>query len=86
MITQLTLEEVTDRLLSLEERVALLSTKLKPSEKSLTDHSFEYVILVNGQEVWSGLELEEQYLEICKRYPKADVMISWRLLPSLTLI
>ena len=86
MIAQLTLEEVTNRLLTLEERVAFLSTRLPLPEKTSDDQLFEYVILVNGQEVWSGQELENPYLDICRRYPQADVMISWRLHPSVTLV
>lgn len=86
MISQLTLEEVTNRLLSLEERVALLSTRLPAPEKTLGDHLYEYIILVNGQEIWAGHELKDAYLDIRHRYPKADVAISWRLHPSVTLV
>lgn len=86
MIAQLTLEEVTHRLLSLEERVALLSTRLPSMEKSTEEYAFEYVILVNGKEIWSGQELEGSYQDIRDHYPNADVMISWRLQPSVTLV
>ncbi|MBP7997622.1 MAG: hypothetical protein KA314_01700 [Chloroflexi bacterium] len=86
MIAQLSLEEVTHRLLSLEERVALLSTRLPVPEKISEEHTIEYVIFVNGKETWSGQELEGSYLDIRDRYPNADVMISWRLQPSVTLV
>ena len=86
MMNQLTLEEATNRLLSLEQRVALLSTQVPATETTPGNHLFEYVISVNGQEMWSGQELEKPYQDIRLRYPKADIMINWRLHPSVTLV
>jgi hypothetical protein len=39
---------------------------------------FEYVIKVNGKEVWKGLNPTKAYFEIKKKYPKKEVSIAWR--------
>jgi hypothetical protein len=40
--------------------------------------SFEYVIKVDGKEVWRGLNPTKVYFEIKKKYPKREVSIAWR--------
>jgi hypothetical protein len=40
--------------------------------------TFEYVIKVNGKEVWRGLNPTKAYFEIKKKYPKREVSIAWR--------
>lgn len=40
---------------------------------------FEYIIKVDGQEVWRGLNVKKKYLEIVRANPTRRVSISWRL-------
>ncbi len=39
---------------------------------------FEYVIKVDGKEVWRGLNPTKAYDEISAKYPKSRVAIAWR--------
>ncbi|MDI6807020.1 MAG: hypothetical protein QMD14_04395 [Candidatus Aenigmarchaeota archaeon] len=39
---------------------------------------FEYVIKVEGKEVWKGLNPTKVYDQIVKKYPKKKVSIAWR--------
>ncbi len=39
---------------------------------------FEYVIKVDGKEVWKGLNPTKAYDEISAKYPKSRVAIAWR--------
>jgi hypothetical protein len=42
------------------------------------EKKFEYVIKVDGKEVWKGLNPKEKYFEIKEKYPKKEVTIAWR--------
>ncbi|MFQ6102621.1 MAG: hypothetical protein ACE5OS_15525 [Anaerolineae bacterium] len=46
---------------------------------------FEYIIKVDNQEVWRGLNVKKKYIEIVQANPTKRVSISWRL-PEATLI
>jgi len=46
---------------------------------------FEYIIKVDGQEVWRGLDVKKKYIEIVQANPTRRVSISWRL-PKAVLI
>ena len=46
---------------------------------------FEYIIKVDGQEVWRGLSVKKKYLEIVQANPTRRVSVSWRL-PEAVLI
>jgi hypothetical protein len=46
---------------------------------------FEYIIKVDGQEVWRGLNVKKEYIEIIQANPTRRVSISWRL-PKAVLI
>jgi len=39
---------------------------------------FEYVVKVNGREVWKGLNPTQKYFEIKRQNPKKEVSIAWR--------
>lgn len=38
----------------------------------------EYLIRVDGEEVWSGLDLPTKYLEILDKHPADHISIGWR--------
>lgn len=42
------------------------------------EQKFEYVIKVNGKEVWKGLNPTKAYDVIIKKYPHRKVAIAWR--------
>ncbi|HEY67552.1 MAG: hypothetical protein DRI79_11540 [Chloroflexi bacterium] len=54
-------------------------------EKAEKKPDFEYIIKVDGQEVWRGLNVKNKYLEIARANPTRRVSISWRL-PKAVLI
>ena len=39
---------------------------------------FEYVVKVDGKDVWKGLNPTNAYLKIKKENPKKEVAIAWR--------
>ena len=39
---------------------------------------FEYVIKVDGEDVWHGLNPKEKYWEIKEQNPNKEVAIAWR--------
>ena len=39
---------------------------------------YEYVIMVDGKEVWRGLNPKEKYWEIKEKHPGKEVGISWQ--------
>ena len=41
------------------------------------EKKFEYVIKVNGEEVWRGMNPKEKYWEIKKRNLGKEVSLSW---------
>ncbi|GEM_PF-1064539 len=57
------------RLQSLEAKVKQLSQPLP---------QFEYVLRVNGQEVWAGTDLTTHYPKMIQQYPQSTVSIGWR--------
>lgn len=77
MATELTLTEIATRLETLEEKVRELGTQLNPKGAAVPS-DFEYVILVDDQEVWSGQDLYTHLVEIHQRYPVEQITISWR--------
>ena len=38
---------------------------------------FEYAILVDGKEVWRGLNPKKKFDELLKRYPEKKIGIAW---------
>jgi len=40
---------------------------------------FEYIIKVDDQEVWRGLNVKKKYIEVVRANPTRRVAISWRL-------
>lgn len=41
------------------------------------EKKFEFVIKVNGKEVWRGMNPKEKYWEIKKANPNKEVSLSW---------
>ncbi|MEA2075225.1 MAG: hypothetical protein U9O85_05780 [Euryarchaeota archaeon] len=39
---------------------------------------FEYVIKIDGEDVWHGLNPKEKYWEIKRQNPDKEVAIAWR--------
>ncbi len=42
---------------------------------------FEFFIEADGEEIWSGLDLQTHYPEIMEQYPDKYLVINWRSLP-----
>ncbi|MBA7703227.1 hypothetical protein ES703_112009 [subsurface metagenome] len=49
------------------------------NEKAREKPDFEYIIKVDNQEVWRGLNVKKKYIEIVQANPTKRVSISWRL-------
>ena len=77
MANEVTLTEIATRLEILEEKVREMGTQSKPNG-STVQSDFEYVISVDGREVWSGLDLYTHFLEIHQLYPVEQISIGWR--------
>jgi hypothetical protein len=78
MIQEMNLSQVIDRLEALENEVKSMKVNL-PSQPE--QYHFEFIISVDGQEVWSGLNLQEQCAEIFRKQPDAQIAIDWRSSP-----
>ena len=78
MIQEKTLSQVIDRLEALEDEVKAMKAKL-PSQPE--EYYFEFIISVDGQEIWSGLNLQERCAEILREHPDAQIAIDWRSSP-----
>jgi hypothetical protein len=42
------------------------------------ERRFEYVIKVDGKEVWKGLNPTKKYFEIKRKNPGKEVALAWR--------
>ncbi len=42
---------------------------------------FEFIIRVNGEEVWCGVEMEQPFIELLDQYPDGNFSIGWRSSP-----
>ena len=78
MIQETTLSGLADRLNVLENDVKILQNILKPRSEP-TD--IEFVIQIDGDEVWSGVDLLQYYPKILREYPNAQISIGWRSSP-----
>ena len=61
-----------------EEEVTAMKIMLFPPPDPFY---FEFVIRVDGQEVWSGTDLPKKYPEILHTHPNAQIAIGWRSSP-----
>ncbi len=66
---------VIHRLENLEKQVDLINMKLQP-EAGLP--GFEFYIEADGEEIWSGQDLQNHYPEIMKQHPDKELVINWR--------
>ena len=74
MIQEKSLEQVIDRLETLENEVQAMKARFTPQPESLY---FEFILYVDEQEVWRGLNLEEYCHEILQKSPNAEIAIDW---------
>nr|VFJ61811.1 MAG: hypothetical protein BECKDK2373B_GA0170837_11047 [Candidatus Kentron sp. DK] len=72
------LPEVISRLQHVEEQVSQINRKLQ-SEPGLP--GFEFFIEANGEEIWSGQDLEIHYPRIMEQYSDKRLVINWRSFP-----
>lgn len=69
---------LANRIQQLEEQIKLIDTRLKVQP---TVPRFEFVLKVNDDVVWTGLDLPMQFPEIFQKYPEDEITISWRSSP-----
>ena len=74
MIQEQTLTQVIGRLEALEDEVQEMKIRFAPQPEPL---HFEFILYVDGQEVWRGLNLEKHCCEILQNSPDADITIDW---------
>ncbi len=72
------LSQVIDRLEALEDEVKTIKVSLFSQPEQ---YHFEFVIRVDGQEVWAGRDLPKKYPELLHEYPDAQLSIGWRSSP-----
>jgi hypothetical protein len=72
------LPEVINRLQKLEKQVGLINMKLR-SEPGLP--GFEFFIEADGEEIWSGMDLQTHYPKILEQYSDKELLINWRSFP-----
>lgn len=84
MIQEKSLAQVINRVETLEEEVQAIKAKLVPQQ--IEPLYFEFVIELDGREVWAGKDLQLKYPEILHDHPHAEIAISWRSSSSLVLI
>lgn len=77
--TNFTLPQVIYRLEQLEQQVQLIQTRF-PYQTTLP--RFEFVLELDGEMVWSGLDLPHQYEVLRQQYPEKELVISWRSSPE----
>jgi hypothetical protein len=77
--TNLSLPQVAHRLECLEQQVQLIQTRF-PHQPIIP--RFEFVLEINGETVWSGLDLPHQYEVLRQQYPEKELVISWRSSPE----
>ncbi len=82
MIQEQTLTQVIERLEALEDDVREMKIRFAPRPEPL---HYEFILSVDGQEVWRGLNLEQRCCEILRDSPDAEITIDWDSL-SVTLI
>ncbi len=78
MIQEMNLSQVINRLEVLEDEVKTIRALLNP--QPALPH-FEFIIQVDGQEIWSGTDLPKQYPEIRREHPNAQLSIGWHSSP-----
>jgi len=72
------LPEVISRLQNIEKQVSQINMKLQ-SEPGLP--GFEFFIEADGEEIWSGPDLDIHYPLIMEQYPDKRLLINWRSFP-----
>lgn len=78
MSQETTMTQVMERLQTLEEMVKLLSMQITTVTSSV---NFEFVIRIDGQDVWQGVDLVTHYPKIRQQNPQATVSIGWQSSP-----
>lgn len=78
MIQDITVTQVANRLERLEHEVHTMKAALLP-EPPLPQ--FEFVIYVDEDEIWSGIDVPLHYPEILRQHPQSRISIGWRSSP-----
>ena len=78
-ITESQIPILVNRIQQVEEQIKLIDTRL---ELQLTIPRFEFVLKVNDDRVWTGLDLPTQFPAIFQKYPDEEITISWRSSPA----
>lgn len=78
MAAEITLQEVTSRLESLEMKFDLLNARLETQSPTASTPSFEYIVFADEQEVGRGQKLYEKFPEILHKYPNTQISILWQ--------
>lgn len=79
MLQDLTIPEITTRLQRIEEDVNKM--KLHFPRQSESEGFFEFIIQVDGVDVWHGVEVDIYFPQIRQEHPDANISISWRSTP-----
>ncbi len=77
-VENIALPEVISRLQNIEKQVSQINMKLQP-EPGLP--GFEFFIEADGEEIWSGPDLQTPYPQIMEQYPDKRLVINWRSFP-----
>jgi predicted CoA-binding protein len=75
---EITLPQVVTRLQNIEEQVKLVNMRLQFQPEL---PRFEFVIEVDGETVWSGLDLQNAYIKLRQQYADNKLEMSWRSSP-----
>lgn len=77
-IKNIEMPELMSRIQHIENKVDLINMKLQ-SEPGLP--GFEFFIEAEGEEIWSGIDLQTHYPKIMEQYPDKALLIKWRSFP-----
>jgi len=69
---------LVNRIQQVEEQIKLIDTRLQLQP---TIPRFEFVLKVNDDPVWTGLDLPTQFPDIFQKHPNEEITISWRSSP-----
>ncbi|MDM8549015.1 hypothetical protein QUF72_03010 [Desulfobacterales bacterium HSG2] len=75
-IENIALPEVINRLQNIEKQISQINMKLQPGLPG-----FEFFIKADGEEIWSGPDLDIHYPRILEQYPDKRLVINWRSFP-----
>ena len=77
-VDNLQIPVLANRIQQLEEQIKLIDIRLKVQP---TVPRLEFVLKVNDEPIWTGLDLPMQFPDIFQKYPEQEITISWRSSP-----